>query len=49
MKHFRPHLISRKTKMALYKIPVRPVAAHAYEAWSLTDADEREKELEEYL
>jgi hypothetical protein len=39
-KHFKSH-ISRKTKMILYKVLIRPVATYASETWTLSKADER--------
>jgi hypothetical protein len=40
-KHFKSQLISKKTKMTLYKVVARPVSTYASETWTLTKADER--------
>jgi hypothetical protein len=40
-KHLKSKLISRKTKLLMYKTPVRPVLTYAPETWMLSKADER--------
>ena len=37
---FKSHIISRKTKMLLYKVLIRPVVTYASETWVLTKEDE---------
>jgi hypothetical protein len=40
-KHLKSHLISRKTKILMYKVLVRPVLAYASETWRLSKTDGR--------
>jgi hypothetical protein len=39
--HLKSHLISRKTKTLMYKVPVRPVLTYASETLTLSKTDER--------
>jgi hypothetical protein len=54
-KHFKLQLISRKTKLTLCNVVVRPVTTCAAETWTLTKADDlalgllREKNPREYF
>jgi hypothetical protein len=34
-------MISRKTKMTLYNVLVKPVATYAFKTWTITKVDER--------
>jgi len=38
---FRSRLLSRATKIILYKTPIRPVVSYGAEAWTLTEKEEQ--------
>jgi hypothetical protein len=40
-KHLKSRLLSRKTRMIMYKVPVRPALSYASETWPLSTLDER--------
>jgi hypothetical protein len=40
-KHLKSQLISRKTRIMMYKVLVRPVLSYASETWPLSRLDER--------
>jgi hypothetical protein len=40
-KHLKSQLISRKTRIMMYKVLVRPVLSYASESWPLSRLDER--------
>jgi hypothetical protein len=40
-KHMKSRLISRKTRIMMYKVIVRPVLSYASETWPLSRLDER--------
>lgn len=44
-KHLKSKVISRKTKLLMYKTFVRPILAHASETFVLFEADERSLSL----
>ena len=44
-KHLRSHLISKNTKMLMYKVLIRPVLTYASETWTLSKTNEQRLSL----
>ena len=42
---FKSQVLSRKTKILIYKTPVRPLLTYASESWTMTKSDERRSSI----